>query len=92
MDARDIAGGGNDTPLAAANDQRLVDKLRIVPLLHSRIERIAIDMGDGKLTQFRMCNKARAAAGATTPSTVPQGSEAVAAKSLATELVIHLGL
>ena len=63
-DARDITGGGNNAARAAADDHRLVGKLRIVALFDRRIEGIAVDMGDGKLVQFGMAQQARAAAGA----------------------------
>ena len=49
-----IAAGRNDAPNAAANDHRLVRKARIVAFLDGGIERVAVEMGDGKLEKFRM--------------------------------------
>lgn len=65
MNAGDVASGRNDTAFAAANDHRLVGKLRIVTLLDRRVEGIAVDMCERQLAEFRVAKKPRAAAGQT---------------------------
>jgi hypothetical protein len=44
--AGDIAGGGDDAPLGAADDEGLVEQARVVALLDRGKEGIAIDMRD----------------------------------------------
>ena len=46
LDARDVAGGGDDAADAAADDQRPVAQLGAVPFLDRGVEGIAVDMGD----------------------------------------------
>ena len=54
VDARDVAAGGDHAARAAADDHGLVGELGIVALFDRRIERVAVDMGDRQLVQFRM--------------------------------------
>ncbi len=65
MDAGDVAGGRHHAALATANDDRLVGKLRRVPLFHRGIEGIAIDMGERQRIELVMLDHPRAAAGDT---------------------------
>jgi len=44
--AGDVARRRDHAALAAANDDRLVGKLRVIALFHGRVERVAIDMGE----------------------------------------------
>src|SRR5699024_9437489 len=44
--ARFVAGGGDDTPMAAAYCDRLALEARIVSLLHRRIKSVHVDMDD----------------------------------------------
>ena len=71
MDARDVAGCGDDAPRSAADDHRPVGEFRPVALLDSGIERVAVDMGDGQRVKLRMPEKARAAAGTATLRLAP---------------------
>ncbi len=61
--AGDVAGGGDDAAVAAADDQRLVAQCRIVALLDRRIEGVAVDMGNGEARELGMAHEARRAAG-----------------------------
>jgi hypothetical protein len=70
-EARDIAGGGDDAPLAAADDEGLGGKLRPVAFLDAGVEGVALDMGDGEGEEFRVADReARSAAGAETGGTL----------------------
>ena len=62
VDAGDIAAGRDHPALAAADDHGLVGQRRIVALLDRRVKRVAIQMCDGELVQFRMRDDAMAAA------------------------------
>jgi len=81
-DARDVAAGGDDAARAAADDEGLVAKLRIVALLDGGIEGVAIHVGDGKRVKLGMEEKARPAAGRATLRALRHGREAVAAEAL----------
>ncbi|MCY1250855.1 hypothetical protein D9M72_645370 [compost metagenome] len=63
MDAGDVAGGGDHAALAAADNNRLVGKLRVVTFFDGRVKRIAIDMGQRQVVEFRMPQKPRTTAG-----------------------------
>ena len=64
--AGEIAGGGDDAALAAADDQRLVGERRIVALFDRGVEGVAIDMRERQVVEFGMTDEAgRAATGAT---------------------------
>ena len=89
MDARDVAGGGDDTTRAAAHNHRLVRKFWPVALLDRGIESIAIDMGDRKRVKFRMADQPRAAAGAAAPLITRSGCKAIAAKARRCGIPIH---
>jgi hypothetical protein len=65
VSAGDIAGGGNDTAAAAADDHRFGCKRGVVAFLDRGVERVAIDMGDGEYREFVMANEARRTAAAT---------------------------
>ena len=60
----DVAGGEHHAALAAADDQRLVDQIRMVALLHRGVEGVAIDMGNGQGGELGMGNDPRRAAAA----------------------------
>ena len=60
--ARHVAGGGHHAATAATDDHRLVGKAWIVPLLDRCVEGVAVDVRQGEGQQFRVRNKARAAA------------------------------
>ena len=62
MDAGDVAGRGHDAALAATDNQRLVDEVRIVAFFHRGVEGVAIDMGDAEVVEFIMVEEAGAAA------------------------------
>ena len=49
--------------MTAANDDRLIAQFRPVALLDGGIERIAIEVGDGKIVKFRMPDDAYRPAG-----------------------------
>jgi hypothetical protein len=61
--AGNVAAGRDDAAFAAADNQRLVGELRIVPLLDRGIEGIAVDMRDRQCVAFGMNEKPRRAAG-----------------------------
>ena len=67
LDARDVAGGGDDAARAAADDHRLVGQFGTVALLDRGIEGVAVDVGDRKLVQLRVAQQPGAAAGAAAP-------------------------
>ena len=56
---RHITGGEHDAALAAADDDRLIGKSRIVALFDRGIERVAVDMGDGEHIQLGVPNESR---------------------------------
>jgi len=62
LDAGDVAGGGDDTPLAAADDHRLVAEFRIIPLLDGGVKSVAVDVRQMEPVKLRMPCKARTAA------------------------------
>ncbi len=62
IEARDVAGGRDDAPPAAADDHRLVLQLRPVALLHRGVEGIAVDMSNRERAQFGMAQEAPASA------------------------------
>ena len=51
---RHITGSCDHPPLAAAHNNRLIPKLRIIPFLHRTVKRIAINMRQMQFQQFRM--------------------------------------
>lgn len=54
MNACDVATGGHNTTLAAANDHRLISQLWIVALFNGRVKSVAIDMREAEIKQFAM--------------------------------------
>ncbi|MND53049.1 hypothetical protein D3C80_440760 [compost metagenome] len=56
-DAGDVAGGGYDTALAAADNHRLVGKLRIVAFFDRRIKSVAVDMRQCQIVKLTMIDK-----------------------------------
>ena len=64
IEAGDIAGGGYNAAVSAANDDRLVGKFGIVPFFDGGVKGVAIDMGDAEIIEFVMVDETRAAAGA----------------------------
>ena len=63
--AGDVAAGRDDAAPAAADDHRLVGQFRIVPLLHGRVKRVAVDVRDGQIGHLRVAEQpGRAALGA----------------------------
>ena len=54
VDARDIAGRGDNAAHAATDNHRLGCQFRPITLLHTGVERIAVDMRDGQVEQFGM--------------------------------------
>ena len=62
LDAGDVAGGGYDTALAAADDDRLVGQFGAIALFHGGVEGVAVDMGERQAVEFVVARQARAAA------------------------------
>lgn len=60
--AGEVAGGGDHAALAAADDERHIRKLRIVPLFDRSVERVAIHVRNGEVAEFRVAEDARTAA------------------------------
>ena len=81
---RDVAGGRDHAALAAADDDRLVGKLRVVALLHRGVERVAIDMRQRQRRQRVVANEARGAAFAASPGLDVEVAEAIPAKTART--------
>ena len=81
VNARDIASGGDNAALAAADDDRQVADVGVVAFLHRGVERVTVDMGDGKLVKLCMNGEARAAASRAAPLRGCLFDKAVAAKS-----------
>ena len=86
VDAGDVTGGGDNATLAAADDERLVQKLGIVAFFDRRIKGVAVDMGKRQVVEFVMIDQPRAAAGAATPGRCLLG------QAVAAETGIGLGL
>ncbi len=55
--AGDVAAGSDHTPMATADDDGDIAKLRPVTFLYGGVEGIAVEVGDGEAVKFRMPHK-----------------------------------
>ena len=62
MDAGNVTGGGDDATFAAADDHRLVGKLRIVAFFHGGVKGVTVDMRERQVIKLFVAREARAAA------------------------------
>ncbi len=81
VSARDVACGGDHATLAAADDDRLVGKRRVVTLLDGGVESIAIHMRNAERGCLRMAYQSRRAAGGTAHRAIVGVGEAIATKT-----------
>jgi len=87
LNAGNVAAGGDDPALAAADDDGVIGEGGIVAFLDAGIEGIAIDMGDGEGVEFGVMEEARGAA-----EVAAAGPERGPGQAVATEgLGLHLG-
>ena len=87
LDAGDVAAGGDDTALAAADDDGVIGEVGIVALLDAGIEGIAIDMGDGEAVKLGVVEEAGGAADVAAAGADGRPGQAISTKGLG----LHLG-
>ena len=88
-DAGNVTSCRHNAPHAAANDEGLVGKLRVIALFDCGIEGVAVDVGDRELMQFGVTKQARAATRPATPLIGLNRRVAVAAEARRCSTVTH---